>query len=512
MCRAPCLFATACTLACTGACAQAAGTELETTDTSYPIVITPTRLRQSLADVPASVSVITADTLRRFAIASVPDALRLVPGMAVTRATGPDYRIGYHGTNILSPQRMNVMIDGISVYRPALSEVDWTQLPVVIDDIDRIEVTRGPNSAAYGPNSMLAIVNIITKHPKDVEGAFASVTVGSQSFVEATARAAWSVGKTTISVTANRVQDSGYDVVSRDDAGHDGTRLHRLSIRSQTDFSETSSLHLQAAVVQGTTQVPFADNFQVSYPERHVDDVYIGASWTQQLAPTHELQLRANHARQSVRQSWRTCLPTIALLPEMFTLWRANPLYAEALVAGTIPSGGSPADDALATAAIEAIRRLGARASAPTCVTPNQDVTQSRTDIELQDTYVLSEQLRFVAGLGARQQRGESQTFLGGARSSNVYWIFGNVEARPKPWLTFNGGGYLERHTLTASTFSPRIAANVHVSPSQTVRLVVSKGTRSPDIFEQRADWTYTFKDLDPPLNGITTVSGRADR
>ena len=83
--------------------------------------IDSTRLRQSLADVPGSVTIITAEMLKRFGIVSIPEALRLVPGMAVTQVSGTDYRIGYHGTNILVPRRMNVLIDGMSVYRPALA-------------------------------------------------------------------------------------------------------------------------------------------------------------------------------------------------------------------------------------------------------------------------------------------------------------------------------------------------------------------------------------------------------
>src|SRR5450631_1091826 len=101
-------------IAVNAASGQTLDTDSEVDGPQFPMVVTPTRLRQSLADVPASVTIISSETLRRFGIRSVPDALRLVPGMAVTQATGPDYRISYHGTNILSPRRMNVLIDGIS--------------------------------------------------------------------------------------------------------------------------------------------------------------------------------------------------------------------------------------------------------------------------------------------------------------------------------------------------------------------------------------------------------------
>jgi iron complex outermembrane recepter protein len=472
----------------------------------YPIVITPARLRQSLADVPASVSIITGETLRQYGIRSVAEALRLVPGMAVTHAVGPDYRINYHGTNMLSPRRMNVLIDGISVYRPALSEVIWAQLPVVVEDIDRIEVTRGPNSAAYGPNSMLAVINIITRNPRDVDRAFGAVTLGSRSASEITARAAATFGPSSVSLTASRARDGGYDLVAQDPAGHDSFSRNMIALRSETRLSPEQSLSLRASVVDGTAQVPFADDFQLTYPDRRFRDSYLGGAWTAQVSPEHELRLRLDHARQRDRQSWRTCAPTFALLPELFALWRANPVYAETIVRGSIPSGGSPTDDALAAATLAALQTLGPRALAPSCVTANQDTLQWRTDLEVQSTYVASSQLRLVAGGGLRHQGGESETYLGGELTSRLHWLFGNVEFRPSEWITVNAGGYYEHNSQSPATFSPRVAANLRLDPSQTVRLVVSKGSRSPDIQEQRTNWSYTFTDTTPPLNGSSVT------
>jgi iron complex outermembrane receptor protein len=475
-------------------------------DPPYPTVITPTRLVQALADVPASVTVITAETIERFGIRSIPEALRLVPGMSVVQATGPDYQISYHGTNTLSPRRMNVLIDGISVYRPAFSEVIWSQLPVAIEDVQRIEVTRGPNSASYGPNSMLAVVNIITRNPNDLPLAMAAGTLGTNGVREFTARTALRLGDTAIGLTASTSRDRGFDSLKQDANGHDSLRIDRLAVRSETRFGSQTTLSLQASVARGTAEVPFIDNFQQSYPDRRFEDIYAGATWTTQLAPNHELSLRLDHARQSSRQSWRTCLPTVGLLPEMFALWRANPRYADEVLAGRVPTGGTPADDALALVAITAIQALGAGALAPRCVRANQDVVQRRIDLELQDTYVFSERLRVVAGLGLREQGGDSQTYLGGEQTSSVRWLFANVEYRPTDPLTFNVGGYAERNSLSPSTFSPRAAANLRLAPGHTLRVVLSNGTRSPDIQEQRTNWSYRFEDVTPPFNGSTTA------
>lgn len=480
-----------------------------TTDPLEPgldTVITPTRLVQALSDVPASVTVISAETIERFGIRSIPEALRIVPGMSVIHATGPDYQISYHGTNTLSPRRMNVLIDGISVYRPAFSEVIWSQLPVAIEDVQRIEVTRGPNSASYGPNSMLAIVNIITRNPNDMTLGLGAGTLGSNGLRELTARTALRLGETAVGVTASTSRDRGFDSLTQDTAGHDSLRIDRLAIRSQSRTGTQSTLALQASVARGTAEIPFIDNFQQSYPDRRFEDFYAGAQWATQLAANHELSVRLDHARQSSRQSWRTCLPTVALLPEMFALWRANPRYANEVLAGRVPTGGTPTDNALALAAITAIQALGAGALAPRCVRANQDVIQRRLDLELQDTYVFSDRLRVVGGLGLREQSGESQTYLGGKQSSTVRWLFANVEYRPVEPLSLNVGGYFERNSLSPSTFSPRAGANIRLAPGHTLRLVLSNGTRSPDIQEQRTNWSYRFEDVTPPLNGSTTA------
>lgn len=475
-------------------------------DPSVPAVITPTRLVQSLADVPASVTIISAETIERFGIRSVPEALRLVPGMSVVQATGPDYQISYHGTNTINPRRMNVLIDGISVYRPAFSEVLWAQLPVAIEDVQRIEVTRGPNSASYGPNSMLANVNIITRNPNDLPLGFAAGTLGTNGVRELTARAALRFDSSAVGLTASTSRDGGFDSLTQDAAGHDSLRIDRLALRSQSRIGVRSTLSVQAALARGTAEIPFIDNFQLTYPDRRFEDVYAGALWTTQLAANHQLSVRLDHARQVSRQSWRTCLPTVALLPEMFDLWRANPAYANAVLAGQLPQGGTPEDDVLALRAITTIQALGAEAAAPRCLRANQDAVQSRLDLELQDTYVFSDRLRVVAGLGLRRQSGESQTFLGGEQTSSVRWVFANLEYRPVQRLTLNAGGYAERNSLSPSTFSPRAAANFNVAPGHTLRVVLSAGTRSPDIQEQRTNWTYRFEEVTPQLNGSTTA------
>ena len=474
---------------------------------AYPVVLTPARLRQSLQDVPASVTIVTAETLARYGITNLPDALRLVPGMQITQPSGNDYRINYHGTNLLTPRRMNVLIDGVSVYQPAFSRVDWKNLPVAIEDIDRIEVTRGPDSAAYGPNSMLGIVNIITRHPSDVERGLVAATFGSLGTARLTGRLGATFGSTSLRLTASTEHDRGYDFMARIGGDHDSTHLNRLNLRSQTRLGSTATLDVDAGYVGGIKEVPFVEPFQATAPDQRVEDFYLSATLTKNFSPNHELQVRGTYWSNQVRQAWTSCPPSALFVPELFALWQANPAYASALLARRTPSGGSASDDALAVAASAAITRLGARALQPTCATANQNLAERRVAIELQDTYVVSERLRGVAGVGARHQQGNSDTYLAGTVSNSIWWAFANAEYKPRAWLSLNVGGYAEHDALSGRTnTSPRIAANLRLPANQALRFVWSTGTRTPDIQEQRANWTYTSDDASPLLNGSSRV------
>jgi iron complex outermembrane receptor protein len=492
------------------AMAQPADLPGDPSEADYPVVITPTRLRQSLADVPGSVTVITAETIRRYGIQSVPEALRLVPGMAVSRASGNDYRISFHGTNGVAPRRMNVLVDGVSVYHPGFAQVDWLTLPVALEDIDRIEVLRGPDSATYGPNSMTAVISILSKHPKDVEPALVSVSAAAHNMVDTTVRLAGSVGATNVRATANVQHDSGYDGMSLPGGGHDGSRVKRLNVRAQRDLADGSALDMHGSFVDSQTDVGFLDTFQQSYPDRSQHDSKFSVRWTKPLSANHEIQIEAFRADAAATQSWTACWPTLFYTPQARAFYEAN----RSVFALMVARGGLPktAQEALYYLPLlepntwNALLALGPSALTPACGKLDQSGSESRTQIELQDTYVWSNSLRFVGGLGMRYQRADSESYVGGVVSNNVHWAFGHVEYRPAPWLTANVGGYGETNTLSGGTFSPRLALNAKLTDSQAVRAVFSKGTRTPDLFEAKAYWHFTATNLTPTVNGASSA------
>ncbi len=120
-----------------------------------PVVLSVSRLSQPVSDAPAAVTVIDQDMIRASGFRDIPDLLRLVPGFSVAYTRDNTWAAGYHGLGDAYSRRFQVLVDGRSIYSPHYGAVNWTDLPLAIDDIERIEVVRGPNAAVYGANAFV---------------------------------------------------------------------------------------------------------------------------------------------------------------------------------------------------------------------------------------------------------------------------------------------------------------------------------------------------------------------
>ena len=130
----------------------------------FPVVLTATRLKQSKKNSPTATTIIDREMIEASGFTDIVDLLRLAPGMLVNYDSGHIGNAGYQFLFDRYTVRFQVLVDGMSVYTPIFGEMPWTQLGITIDDIERIEVIRGPSSASYGPNAMTGVVSIITRH------------------------------------------------------------------------------------------------------------------------------------------------------------------------------------------------------------------------------------------------------------------------------------------------------------------------------------------------------------
>jgi iron complex outermembrane recepter protein len=123
---------------------------------------------------PAAIYVITQEAIQRSGATNIPEALRLAPGVEVARINSDTWSIGIRGFGSRLSRSVLVLIDGRSVYSPLLAGVYWEVQDTLIEDIDRIEVIRGPGGTIWGPNAVNGVINIITKSSKETQGGLLS--------------------------------------------------------------------------------------------------------------------------------------------------------------------------------------------------------------------------------------------------------------------------------------------------------------------------------------------------
>ncbi len=135
---------------------------------------------QKISEAAASVFVISQEDIRRSGVTSIPEALRMVPGLQVAKIDANKWAITSRGFNGFFANKLLVLIDGRSVYTPLFSGVFWDVQDYPLQDVDRIEVIRGPGATMWGANAVNGVINIMTKKTKDTQGTIVEAGFGSE--------------------------------------------------------------------------------------------------------------------------------------------------------------------------------------------------------------------------------------------------------------------------------------------------------------------------------------------
>jgi len=420
--------------------AQAVLTETDFLD-EFPVVLSVSRMTQPLNEAPAAVTVIDQDMIRASGFRDIPDLLRLVPGFTVAYTRDNMWGVGYHGLVDGHSRRMQVLIDGRSVYTAAFGEVPWTSLPLSIEDIDHIEVVRGPNSSAYGSNAFLGIINIITKDASQVPAGHLSVQAGEPGRGGAMFR--YGGGKDELHYRLT-LSDQRRD---RFDTQAEKTTTRHLDFRADYRLSPTDEITTTFALSRGDWRQGVTLNTDFIDPVRGLDvgTEHFQVKFRRVLDPENEWSLQFYHTR--IRKDDDFTVPT--------------------------PFGSVPVD---------------------------YGYTQWRDDIEFQKISRLSDQLRLVWGAEARWEGVKSPAYFYNqdARSGTLYRLFGNAEWRPAADWIVHAGALAEHHYLSGFDLSPRLAVNFMPSADHAFRAAVTQAYRSPTFFEQYGDQRFFTVDGDP--------------
>jgi iron complex outermembrane receptor protein len=224
---------------------------------------------QSLHDSAAAIYVLTQDDIRRSGATSIPEALRWVPGIEVAHIDSSIWAITSRGFNERFGNKLLVLIDGRSVYTPLFAGVYWDVQDTLLEDVDRIEVIRGPGGTLWGANAVNGVINIITKKAADTQGVLVSAGAGTEERGFAHGRYGGKIG----AETYYRVYGKYFDREKFDDGAGDAaddwdTGLGGFRIDSQ--ISEKNELMVSGDYYDGrrdNTQVepllaaPYLTNF-----------------------------------------------------------------------------------------------------------------------------------------------------------------------------------------------------------------------------------------------------------
>ncbi|NQD39015.1 TonB-dependent receptor [Permianibacter sp. IMCC34836] len=471
-----------------------------------PMVLTASRLKQPQAEVPAAVTLIDRELIRLSGARTLPEVLRLVPGMLVGYRYGHTATVGYHGLVEENAHRMQVLIDGRSVFEPALARILWNDIPLALDDVQRIEVTRGPNSALYGANSFFAIVNIITRHPVDAAGTTLTVSQGDKQIRDTLLRhGGHTEAGSDYRLTVGTRADDGFDINEEGDKQYDGYDSAFINAAWQQQTADGDRLSAQFGFKRGDKEITELDPYE-SAPYHNVDDdnAYLQASWTSDLSPSHERRLQAYINYNDTEEEWDSCPPGVFLSNELGALFNADEAYTLALLEAYSNGDPLPPPPSAEIAALlpPIFARIAGGGLAPVCGLANQNLLETRADIELQDTLTLSDRLRVVAGLSARADRVKSETYFGGKRSSDLLRAFANAEWRWRDDVLLHAGAMLEHDDIVGTELSPRLAVNWAINDQHSVRAIIARAVRTPDLFEEYGRFSYRLRELQSPVNG----------
>jgi iron complex outermembrane receptor protein len=207
---------------------------------------------QPLLKVGAAVFVITQDDIRRSGLVNIPDLLRMAPGVNVARVDANTWAISIRGFNTRYSNKVLVLIDGRSVYTPSFSGVYWDQQDVPLENIDRIEIIRGPGGTVWGANAMNGVINIITKNSKATLGGLITASTGTEESAAGLIQYGGHIGSGGTYRAFGLYTNTESSVLPNGDNGADGWHNFHGGFHSDWDLSQSDSLTVQGDLYQSS--------------------------------------------------------------------------------------------------------------------------------------------------------------------------------------------------------------------------------------------------------------------
>ncbi len=255
---------------------------------------------QRLSSTAASAFVITAEDIRRSGITLLPELLRLAPGVQVARLSSGGWAVGIRGFNDEYSNKLLVLVDGRSVYNEFYAGVLWETLNISVEDIERIEVIRGPGAAMWGTNAVNGVINVITKSAKSTQGALVTGGGGSQGAWSESVRYGGEAAGASYRVGAQNTDYSPFNIAGGPNPSH-GWLNRSGDFRLDWDLSAQDTLMVSGSLYQ-TSLGAILPDATISSPAAPPGDDRIGtnggnvvAQWDHVISETSSIEVRFSY-------------------------------------------------------------------------------------------------------------------------------------------------------------------------------------------------------------------------
>ena len=394
----------------------------------FPVVLTATRLKQSKNNSPTATTIIDRDMIEASGFTEIADLLRLAPSMLVNYGSGHIASAGYQFLFDNYRVRLQVLVDGMSVYTPLFGQMPWTQLGITVDDIDRIEIIRGPSSASYGPNAMTGVISIITRHAVLDKGQKVKVNQGVNGRSEQYFTVGDTKGDFDYRLSLGKRKDDGFK------KRYDSKDLSIVNFRGDYQATNNDEITISFSNNSGIYQEDSSDHLNDSMPEhtKTVKQFSWQSKWIHNFSDGDNFTL--NYYQQ---------------------LYNDNNTYLGIFAA---PFGNAPIDEGVKT------------------TRNNLELTYSTYS----DWYKLT-----LGALYRKDNTLSSQLLYNVDKDIITKQLFTNAELHLNEKNILNIGLLHDNNDTGGTTLAPRIALNHHINKNHTTRISYSESTRSPFSLEE---------------------------
>jgi iron complex outermembrane receptor protein len=395
-----------------------------------PVVLSATKLPQQQREAPASITVIDRALIEASGATDVADIFRLVPGMQIGNSRGNFPIVAYQGLSSEFPQGVQVIIDGSSVYSPIFGGVIWSLLPVLLEDIERVEVVRGPNNTSFGANSFQGVINITTAHASQVPELSSSFKLNNNQAERAFLRFSNSQVNDRLNyrISVASEKSEGYKKLADD--------FSKQQLSSRIDFRlnthNTLQFNFSALDSIRQTRNPIAIAVPIDPKrDRNESSQFAQLIWEHQKPNAEQFNAHLSFHHFDGKDKYNVASNTLDLTTES-TTW----------------------------------------------------------NIDIEHIQALSDSQRLVWGLGALHESVYAP-FRTNSKSNHTNTrlrLFGNLESYLTNKLILNIGGLVEHDKLSGVNTSPRITFSYLASAKGAYRLTATQAYRTPVITEEKRE------------------------